>query len=417
MKYVSIMPLIGGMTIAAENIFNKKPEFLLSYEVAKHNDYQYLFNNSELNDKYFLLNEDNKFIKKDDEEKFIDLNNNIDIVTAVPFCSGLSMLNSSISNNQVKNEEMSRGSEAIQNRFIYLTIEFALLHIKPKVFIFENAPTFFTELGKGVFDNVIKIVKKYGYSFTNIKTSTLLHGLPQNRTRSFGIAWKSDKVPIINWYNKQFTPVNELFKEIPKDATYNDYKIEEDRFNNDFIIKYMINRNGKDFRKLFFKESSPILCSYIVPNNKLDDIINFAKENNEPSIEKKLRFIKSKIDNNKGFWDWSPVIIKEYTNAVISKNSFRTIHPVENRFFTLRENMTLMGLPYNFQLSNVKFSNMITQNVPVNTAQDMIKECVKFINGELPLSNNKIIKQNNINQTIEYVDKQEKNSFKNLIGK
>jgi hypothetical protein len=79
--------------------------------------------------------------------------------------------------------------------------------------------------------------------------------------------------------------------------------------------------------------------------------------------------------------------------------------------------MTLMGLPYNFQLSNVKFSNMITQNVPVNTAQDMIKECVKFINGELPLSNNKIIKQNNINQTIEYVDKQEKNSFKNLIGK
>jgi site-specific DNA-cytosine methylase len=409
------MPLLGGLTIASEREIGKKPEYLLSYKIAKNNDMQYIINNYELKDKYFLLNEDNTFINFEDEIKFIELNKDIDIVTSVPFCSGLSMLNSSVSNNQVKNENMSRGSDAIQNRFMYLTTEFVLKNITPKVFIFENAPAFYTQTGQKVFDNIVEICKQYKYSFTAIKTSTLLHGIPQNRTRSFGIAWKSNTAPIMNYYNRDYPTVVELFKDIPKDALYHNIEEETKRFEDNFFIQYMINRVGENFRDIFEKESSPILACYMSNNEILEDSINFAKENGFDRDVRYLMHVKNKVNMNKGFWDSSPVVIKEYTNAVISKNSFRTIHPIENRFFTLRENMCLMGLPLDFKLTDEKCANTITQNVPVNTAQDMIKEAIKFINGELQMSNHKVIKQNNISQTIEYLDDKPKKSFLGLI--
>ena len=39
MKYASIVPLIGGETIAMQNVFKKKPEYILSYEDFKANDF------------------------------------------------------------------------------------------------------------------------------------------------------------------------------------------------------------------------------------------------------------------------------------------------------------------------------------------------------------------------------------------
>ena len=38
MNYASIVPLIGGETIAMQKIFNKKPEYILSYDPFKDND-------------------------------------------------------------------------------------------------------------------------------------------------------------------------------------------------------------------------------------------------------------------------------------------------------------------------------------------------------------------------------------------
>ena len=38
MNYASIVPLIGGETIAMQNVFKKKPEYILSYEDFKAND-------------------------------------------------------------------------------------------------------------------------------------------------------------------------------------------------------------------------------------------------------------------------------------------------------------------------------------------------------------------------------------------
>ena len=38
MNYASIVPLIGGETIAMEKVFKKRPEYIISYEDFQAND-------------------------------------------------------------------------------------------------------------------------------------------------------------------------------------------------------------------------------------------------------------------------------------------------------------------------------------------------------------------------------------------
>ena len=54
--YASIIPLIGGETIAMQNAFGKKPEYILSYSGFKANDSQ-LLNYYDNTVPYYLLDE------------------------------------------------------------------------------------------------------------------------------------------------------------------------------------------------------------------------------------------------------------------------------------------------------------------------------------------------------------------------
>ena len=38
MKHATIIPLIGGETIASENVFGSRPEYILSYSAFKDNE-------------------------------------------------------------------------------------------------------------------------------------------------------------------------------------------------------------------------------------------------------------------------------------------------------------------------------------------------------------------------------------------
>ena len=58
MIYASIVPLIGGETIAMQNVFGKKPEYILSYSAFKANDLQ-LLNHYQNTIPYYSLDESN----------------------------------------------------------------------------------------------------------------------------------------------------------------------------------------------------------------------------------------------------------------------------------------------------------------------------------------------------------------------
>ena len=91
-----------------------------------------------------------------------------------------------------------------------------------------------------------------------------------------------------------------------------------------------------------------------------------------------------------------------------------TLHPVENRYLNSREIMALMGLPSDFKLVTNNLQQ-VTQNVPVCTAQDMTEQVIKFINGELPMTQYNFIKQNNLQQKIDQVDVKDVSLFDDII--
>lgn len=76
------------------------------------------------------------------------------------------------------------------------------------------------------------------------------------------------------------------------------------------------------------------------------------------------------------------------------------VHPVEDRFFSVREFMHLMGMSSEFQIWG-KEINHIAQNVRVCTAQDYAEEFIKFCYNSISKSSVKYLKQNNIKKTCQ----------------
>jgi site-specific DNA-cytosine methylase len=109
----------------------------------------------------------------------------------------------------------------------------------------------------------------------------------------------------------------------------------------------------------------------------------------------------NKIKNGMNYYSLEPVMFTEYTSAITGKNIELTLHPKEQRYLTAREIMSMMGLPADFELVTPNIVH-ITQNVPVCTAKDMTEQVVKFINGELEMSEYSYLKQDNIKQRIDY---------------
>ena len=105
-----------------------------------------------------------------------------------------------------------------------------------------------------------------------------------------------------------------------------------------------------------------------------------------------------KTSQGLGYWDASPHFFNESFSALIGRNMFNGVHPIEDRYLNIREMLHLMGLPLDFGIEHSGQVNHIAQNVPVRTAQDMADEVKKFCRGEAKMTNYTFMKQDNTNQ-------------------
>jgi site-specific DNA-cytosine methylase len=329
----------------------------------------------------------------------------VDFVSMTCPCAGLSLLNySGTSEGGTK-----RGSDASQNDWIYKSTEFVLENLKPKVVFGENAPGLYGEMGKGVVENLKVYAEKYGYTLSLYKTSTMYHGIPQNRMRTFYFFWKGDKVPIFNYYRNNEKTFTEYITEIPEDASLQDWYYSELKpgLENTWI-SYMKYKFGNEWREKTKKSGS--ILDYISKNNLMEDGLNWYKtiyDNRDG--EKSYLFLKmmnrviSKNKEGKGWWDISPLIHYDYTRALITKLT-NLLHPIEERGLNMREALHMMGMPHDFEVPDAKhkYFQKLTQNVPVCTARDMTLEVIRFLNGESELLETPFVMQNNLNQKVEY---------------
>ncbi len=392
-KYSTIVPLIGGMTIANRDATGVDPTFMVSYDAFESNDSHCV--NYFGNVPYYVIDNETNRINNVENKIF----ENVDFVSAVCPCAGLSMLNS---NNGASNK--ARGSDAIQNEWMYKSAKFVLEYVRPKVFWGENAPGLYTKMGEGVVENLRKIGEKNGYSFSMIKTNTFLHGIPQNRIRTFYFFWKDSEAPILGYHKTDSPHLKEYLEQMPQGLSLMDVGFGLGDLKENPWINFIKNK-GWSIKDAIESPAITIL-QLILREGWLDEAIQWSESINE-SMNKICKHVKNKLLDDKGFWDSTPLIFNEATNALIAKNA-GIVHPNGERGITVREAMWLMGLPHDFEFIEGNHWNHICQNVPVKTATDWTYEVIRFLKGEIQDYGGSFVKQNNISQSVDYTEKKVK---------
>ena len=419
-RYGVIQPLTGGMAIGAEAAIGAPPAWIISYPgltTVKRNKDGVV---TSVGNEYGLL----KWYKDHDElppyqvfnkapfqQTDLDVDliddaewttekvdySNTDLVVSVPVCSGLSQ--ATIASQDTKDE---------RNCNMLWNAEFALSKVHPKIYIFENAPTLFSNTGASVRDSLNALAKKYDYSIVYYKTDTRLHDNCQRRPRTFVLFIKHRNgeigTPDFNFENKPVS-IEEFFSRLPSNATQQVTVEMSDT--NKLFIEYIKHKFGPDYRS----SVDPWILKVIIDNDLYEDVCKFAESSNYPektvkSLSHLMRHIHDKIAAGKNYYCMLPGYPKQdgTVPAVMFKTIPSLLHHKEDRLYTIREYLHLMGMPIDYELQGSINSNYakIGQNVPARTAQWIVSEAVRIINNwdTIPRNNNDILFVDNTKQTI-----------------
>ena len=98
----------------------------------------------------------------------------------------------------------------------------------------------------------------------------------------------------------------------------------------------------------------------------------------------RCRTMHAKLESGGNIMRRGVYVPKDYIGAFVGSAPTKLTHPDEDRFLTIRECLSIMGLPEDFILQGgVKNLNHICQNVPVTTASDMAEHVLRFCDGRL----------------------------------
>lgn len=400
-RWCAIQPLTGGMYLGAENAIGHPAEFILSFPglgdvtatnketgevTAAGNEYslmKYLekknrkpdyriFNRGMFDNNYDL---DVELLESQWSKSSGPLDySNMDLCVAVPVCSGLS--NSSTSNIE------SRMQKNVN--MLWIT-KYAICKIQPKVYIFENAPTFMGTRGEYIRKELEKLAKEQSYSIVYYKTDTKYHHNCQRRPRTFIIFFKQDNMnniqnPELGFEHEQ-TTMDKYFEAIPADAT------QQVSLNmlpiNKVYLAYYRSKFGDNW-----SDTVNSLSGYMIDNNLYDELCEFA--NNMPDLDEKSKqscckffnHVKFKVSQGKGFYGFIAFKpIGNISSAIMFRTMQSQLHWKEERLLTIRENLWLMGMPNDFDLQGNVFGEYakIGQNVPVKTAEFIVSQALNNI--------------------------------------
>lgn len=362
-NYASIVPLIGGETIAMENVFGSRPEYILSYSDFEANDSQLVNHYSN----------DVPYIK-------LDMGGSVpyrvDVVNTVCPCAGLSSLNTSSSSDSPTNDWMLKSAE------------FILENVQPQVFWGENAPRLASKMGEPIVKKMRELADQYGYTVSLYKTKSILHGLSQVRDRSFYFFWKGDEIPVFKYYKRPYTTIADQIRS----SSTNEpdpmvaMMVKTSKPSEDLFYKYVLevmhdNITHMDFQKKIDKTWD--VMHYIEDNgSNYYEVAEWADENGYTDHAIKCRRMGDKLKAGGNIMRRGVVVPKDYIGAFVGAYPSMLTHPDADRYLNVRECLDIMKMPKDFELvGGVKNLNMICQNVPVTTASDMAANVKDFVDG------------------------------------
>ncbi len=388
-KWATMVPLIGGSAFGCHKATGTKPLYNMSYTPFAANESFFYRHWNEI--PVFLIDEGN-----DPKESFPE---QLDFVNSVCPCAGLSQLSTAKAGSDAR---------AAQNKWMFESAEYVLGHVKPRVFWGENAPALFTNSGKDVREGLREIGNKHGYSFSLYKTSTSKHGAPQHRDRTFYFFWDSEYAPIMNWYDRPMPELEDFLEQIPSHASGQKEFVSNKDPDDSLVRRFVHTKTGLSHEGFIRWEgdSNKPKHSYwrwLEKHDAMNECLNWIDKNygTDEKDYKRLLNAKTKLDNGKNYMVPGPFFFDKKVNAMVGRTITSTLHPTKERYLNVREVMHLMGMPHDFEFSPSESGaalNMLAQNVPSFTAADMTTEVLKYLRGDLELSEQSFLMQNNFKQ-------------------
>jgi len=384
--HASIVPLIGGETIGSHRAFGAPPIHFMSYEAFANND-RHILNYYKNEIPYHVLDNGGSI----PEQK-------ADVVSSVCPCAGLSMMSHGY------------GDDNQNNKWMVETANLILGNYRPKVFWGENAPGFAGKIGKNVREQLKQIGKDNGYTMSVYRTKSLLHGVPQVRERSFYFFWKGEKTPIFNFYDRQYTPIEDLIRGVKSDfqmEPINKKKPSENPYYRYILEEIHEGRSHTNHSHEIDPTSARGVdaFSYIErAGHSYLQVADWMEKNGYENEVEKCKYKHEKLAGGGSIMRRGVIVPKDRIGAFVGHYPTMLTHPDEDRFITYREAMSIMGLPEDFELvdASPKVANHICQNVPVQTAQDMATEVLASLKGERKWVDTDYILQYNNTKKIEY---------------
>ena len=396
-KWGCIQPLTGGMYIGALEAVGHDAEWILSYDgltdvkydkngeiTVAGNEYNlldwmkrnghdvpyYVIKNRKMFDQNVSVLD--PYICLNGEEAKPDYND-LDLVVAVPVCSGLSM--------------STRGKEETliaRNCNMEWLAFYTLNVIKPKIYIFENAPTLIGSRGDEIRNSLEQIAYKAKYSVLYYKTDTMYHHNCQKRPRTFVIfmKWEYDDIELPYTFNFEHETISvpEFFDKISPDASM--MKPVTSKEYNYMAIAFLKHKYGENW----MDDIQGNLIRYLYQHKLFDEFRNFIYEAPGFTDTEKQRTVKyiDHIDYKLGigmnYYGNDVCLFKEVFPSVQFKNIPSMLHYSGKRFCTIREYLSLMGMPEDFILyGNESNWPKIGQNVPAGTAKFIVEQAINVI--------------------------------------
>lgn len=364
MNHASLVPLIGGETIAQQNAFGTRPDFLASFSPFKANE-EHLNNYYSHEVPYHLLDEGSSPAVK------------ATVINSVCPCAGLSSLS------------VSASSDSKVNDWMFTSAEWALSEQSPEVYWGENAPRLASKMGEPVVERLRKIGKDNGYVFSIYKTKSILHGLPQVRDRAFYFFWKGDRIPVLPYFDKPRPTVEDFISDVeyreddPMSQLCNEDIPSQGPFYRFVLEEIAGGVTHTEYAKTLTRTAN-VMSLIESAGIKYADVATWMRDRQFHRIADRCERIHTKIEAGGNIMRKNTEIPRDYIGAFVGHMPTMLTHPTEDRYLTIRESLSIMKLPEDFQLLNPKRTlNHICQNVPVTTAQDMAEAIKDRLDGRL----------------------------------
>lgn len=354
-KTHTYISLFSGAGIGCQSFGDEEFECIVTNEVNKKRfDIQKYNNKCKYNSGYILgdiskTEIQNKIYNEIEFWRKNEKIDDVDVLVATPPCQGMSVA------NHHKDNELDRNSLVVKS--IILT-----KNINPKIFVFENVRTFLNTICMDM-DGKLKPIKKAiesnltNYNIYSEVINFKEYGNPSQRTRTIIIGTRKDL--------KNISPL-ELMPDRENEKT----------------VRGIIG-NLPSLRTMGEIDSEDIYHSYREYPKKMIRWIDNLREGQSAFENKKLEEIPHTVKNNqivinqnkngdkyrRCYWD-KPMYCIHTRNDILA--SQMTIHPEDNRVFSIRELMKLMTIKEDFKWSDKPLEDL--NKMPMEKKKEFLKK-------------------------------------------